>query len=144
MDWNTLKAALAPATVTVKVELPYGRDVDVTVGTLSFGEWMQAETLVSEPPVPRTLAGPNNTKLPNRDDVAYRTALAKANEDRAYIRLALALEKGGTALPGATIADKAAALKTDLDAGIANALMTFIASAALGGKAAADATADSF
>lgn len=144
MDWKTLKASAAPVVVTVNVELPYGRDLPVQVGTLSYGEWLGVESECPEPVVPRTLPGPNNTKLPNREDLAYRQALAAVQEERAYRRLALALEKGGMTIPGASAQEKAQAIKSELDAGVSNALLVFLANAAMGGKAQAEQSAETF
>ena len=144
MDWKRLITQAAPTRVTVNVELPYERTVAVEISTLSYAEWLGVETECPEPVIPRTLAGPNGTKLPNREDLKYRQDLAAVQEERAYRRLALALEKGGTAVPGATAADKAAAIKAELDAGVANALMVFLANAAMGGRATAEAAADTF
>lgn len=144
MDWNTLKANAAPVVVTVNVELPYGRELAVPLATLSYGRWMQAETMVPEPAVPRTLAGPGGTKVQNPQDVKYRQELAEANEKRAYIRLAMALEDGGMSITGSTIEEKAMAVRNELDAGVANALLVFLAQAAMQGKAQATSAADGF
>lgn len=144
MDWKTLIAQAAPVIVTVEVELPYGRTLNVPIGTLSYGEWLGVEAELPEPPVPRTLAGAGGVKLPNRDDVDFRQKLAAVSEERAYRRLALALEKGGTKLLGDTPGEKAQTIKTELDAGVSNALLIFLASAAMGGKATAEAAADTF
>ena len=149
MDWKTLKKHAAPVVVTVRVELAYGegdklRTLDIPLNTLSYGEWMGIETEVPEPAVPRTLTGVGGVKLPNREDVAYRRDLAAAQEERAYRRLALALEKGGMSIPGNTPSEKAREIKDNLDAGVSNALLTFLATAAMGGKATAEAAADTF
>lgn len=144
MDWKALIAQAAPVIVTVEVELPYGRTLNVPLGTLSYGEWMQAELAVPEPAIPRTLAGAGGQKLPNRDDVAYKAALAAAVEKRAYLRLAAALEKGGTALPGVTLEDKAASVRDEMDAGVANALLVFLASAVVQARAQAAENAGMF
>jgi hypothetical protein len=144
MDWKTLKAQLAPAQVTVTVELPYERTLQVTLGTLSYGEWMAVELAVPAPPVPRTIAGANGVKLPNQADVDYQQKLARVNEERAYRRLALALEKGGTVIPGADEAEKAQAIQRDLDAGVSNALLVWLTNAAMSGKVTAEAAAATF
>lgn len=144
MDWKALIAQAAPVIVTVEVELPYGRTLNVPIGTLSYGEWMQAELAVPEPPIPRTLAGSGGQKLPNRDDVTYKAALAAATEKRAYLRLAAALEKGGTELPGATLEDKSAAVRDEMDAGVANALLVFLASSVMQARAQAAESAGMF
>lgn len=144
MDWKQLAAKAAPVVVNVHVELPYGREMDIPLSTLSYGEWMAIEAAIPEPAIPRTLAGPGGTKVPNRDDVQFRAELARVNEERAYRRLALALQKGGTDIPGATPAEQVEHLKAELDAGVSNALLVFLASAAMNGKAAAEAAADTF
>lgn len=157
MDWKALTAQAAPVVVTVRVELPYLSDepvnegeqpkpraIVIPLGTLSYGEWMKAEAMTPEPAIPQTLAGPGNSKLPNRDDVKYRAALSDATEKRAYLRLAMALEKGGMAIPGSSLEAKAAIVRDELDAGVANALLTFLATAAMNGKATAEAAADTF
>lgn len=143
MDWNELKAQLAPATVKVTVFLPYDRELTVEIGTLTYGEWVSVEAGVLEPPVPNTrMVG--NEKRANPDDVKYRADLARVQEERAYRRLVIALEKGGTAIPGATAADKATALRNELDAGVTNALLTFLGNAARQGIAVTESTADTF
>jgi hypothetical protein len=149
MDWKALTSRAAPVVVNVRVEMAYGengepRTLDIPLNTLSYGEWMGVEAEVPEPAVPRTLAGVGGVKLPNKDDIAYRAALSAANEERAYRRLALALEKGGMVIPGASAKEKAAAIKDELDAGVSNALLTFLATAAMGGKATAESAADTF
>ena len=143
MDWQTLKAQLAPAKVDVVVFLPYDRELTITLGTLSYGEWVGVEAELLEPPVPMTrMVG--TEKKPNPEDVTYRAELARVNEERAYRRLVIALEKGGTAIPGATLADKARALRDDLDAGVTNALLTFLGNAARQGIAVTESTAATF
>lgn len=144
MDWKQLIAQAAPVVVTVEVELPYGRTLNIPLGTLSYGEWMQAELAVPEPAIPRTLTGPGGQKIPNRDDVTYKAALAAAVEKRAYLRLAAALEKGGTVLPGATLEDKAASVRDEMDAGVANALLVFLAGAVMQARAQAADNAGMF
>lgn len=144
MDWKQLTAQAAPVVITVRVELAYDRVIEVPIGTLTYGDWLGIDAECVEPPVPRTLVGAGGVKQPNRDDVKYREELARVMEERNYRRLALALEKGGTVIPGNTPGEKAAAIKAEMDAGVANALMVFIASAAMQGKATADAAADTF
>jgi hypothetical protein len=144
MDWKSLTSKAAPVVVNVRVELSYDRVIDVPIGTLTYGDWLGVDAELPEPPVPRTLAGVGGTKQPNRDDVKYREELARVMEERNYRRLALALEKGGTVIPGITPGEKAAAIKAEMDAGVANALMVFIAGAAMQGKASVEAAADTF
>jgi hypothetical protein len=135
---------LTSRVVKVKVTLPYNREIEIPVGTLTYAEFNSVTADVPDPVIPRTLLGKDGEKLPNRDDVTYKAAIEKANEERSYRRLAIALNKGGVEITGETIAEKAATLRTDLDAGVANALMSFLAQAALGGRVAAQATADTF
>ncbi len=144
MDWKQLTAQAGPVVVNVHVELPYDRALDVPLGTLSYGAWMQAESMVPEPAIPRTLAGPGGTKQPNPADISYRAALAEANEKRAYLRLAISLQDAGMNIPGESLEEKAKAIRDSLDAGVANALLVFLASAAMQGKAQAETAADGF
>lgn len=144
MDWKQLTAKAAPVVVNVRVELPYGREMEIPISTLSYGAWMAVETAIPDPPVPRTLVGQGGVKIPNREDVQFRAELARVNEERAYRRLVLALENGGLVIPGTTPAEKADHLKIDLDAGVANALLVFLANAVMNGKAAAEAAAGTF
>jgi hypothetical protein len=149
MDWKSLTSKAAPVVVNVRVELPYGgneqpRTVDVPISTLSYGRWMKAESMVPEPAVPRTLAGPGGTKQPNLSDVTYKAALADAHEKRAYIRLAMSLQDAGMDIPGESLEEQAAAIRDSLDAGVANALLMFLATAAMNGKAQAESAADGF
>lgn len=134
-----LFAALKPCVVNAHVKIPaYGREFDFRLGTLSWAEWQQFDALLSYPAVPQTLAGPNNTKLPNYSDRHYKSQYEAVDEEKNYRRLALAMSKAGHDLTdfGATVETQTKALR-DLDAGVATALINFLRNAAGGGNVSA-------
>lgn len=145
IDFGSEAAAqFAAAIVNVRVTMPYARTVDVRLSTLSWFEWQRVEFEVPVPAAPKTLPGPNGTKLPNDRDVTYLAEVAKVSDERGYRRLAAALVKAGNRIPGDTEEAWADFLRHHMDAGIAFSLIQFLLSAALGGAARAETRAAAF
>lgn len=144
MNWNDLREQVQPKKVNVVIRRGYGDPVTIPVVPPSYVEWITVDTLVPEPAIPRTLIGKDGVKLPNPHDVEYRQELAKVTVERSFRRLLMALEKGGTEIPGAGVLEKVETLKQDFDSGIANALMMWLYEAAMGAKAEVENLANSF
>lgn len=135
---------LAPVTVVAEITTPYGRVVRVPFQTLSWEEWNEVGRAVPDPKVPLTrLADDGQTLLPNPRDEKYLEDVARASADRVARRVVLALEKAGTALPGATAQDKLDALK-NADRAIVDRLIRVIVDAAVEGKVRLEERAESF
>lgn len=129
-------------TAAVRVTLPSGKVMKFRLGHLSYSEWNDIGLQVPEPPVPNT-RWDGSRKAPNPQDTGYVRARNDAADKRATMRLARALEKGGMAIPGDTLEDKAASLRT-IDTGVVNALLNYLASTGLGLRAELEARAEQF
>ena len=121
----SLLKKLAPEIITVRVAMPYGKEVDFIIGLLTYHEWMELEGSVLNPAIPRTARGPDGHKVPNPGDVKYQREVHTAFVERQLLLVAKALMKGGeeTGFPSSdNVAENADWLRHEADAGIVRAL----------------------
>lgn len=132
-----------PLTISTIVETPYGDSIRYELGVLTFHEWNEIVLSVQEPPIPRSKRGEGGEMVPNPDDVTYKAAFVKVDEERRLRLLARSLELGGLGIPGASLLEKADALR---DANVAHltALWTFLKKVCQGGRADIEHRAETF
>lgn len=96
-------------TITANININYGvgqiKAFKVTLGTLTWEEWMEPETAILEPVMPLTKVvtddkGENPRKVANPDDIDYKRKRLAAIGQRNALRVIKALEKAGTKLEG--------------------------------------------
>jgi len=137
---------LLPDVVTARVTTSYGKAIDVPMLMLSWEQWEQIGRDVPPPAVPLTKAaasGKPEDMLPNPQDAVYLERKAAADDERTARRLLAALEGGGMTVPGNTVREKTAAIKS-MDAGLLTALVGVLAKAYFGANARLDARAETF
>lgn len=144
MNWDELREQVQPKRVNVVIKRPHAKDVTIPMVPLTYFEWISIDLEVNEPAIPRTIVAGDGTKLPNKEDAAYRMDMARVNMERSYRRLLLALKKAGVEVPGHDAREKIETLQKDIDSGIANALLSWLAQAAMGGKAEVERQAENF
>lgn len=143
-------AALAPKTVEVVVTIDaYGGDTPrreiVELKTLSHHRWNEIGARIPNPPVPKTrIDSVTKEKVENPLDPEYQAELLLRSYIRNRMRLADAIEGGGTPVPGESLEDKAVWLGDNIDAGVMNALIVFLSRAAERGLAQITTRAASF
>lgn len=142
-DFSVLES-LASDFATLNITMPDGKKQRFRLGILGYSEYNEIGLEVLDPTVPATRYNQRtDTKEANPDDVSYRAALAKANDERRVRRLAQSLEYGGLTLPGATLADKARALKA-LHSNVITALLVGFQQAHFNVEGALEKRADTF
>ncbi len=96
-------------TITADVTIRYGegqvKTFKVTLGTLTWEEWMEPESALVNPPVPMTKVvtddnGENPRKVANPNDIDYIRKVTAISGQRNALRVLKALEKAGTKLEG--------------------------------------------
>lgn len=130
--------------VNAVIHLPYGRTLEFPIYIPTWHEWNEIGAAVRNPAVPTNRVGANGERLPNPYDPVYQQDIARAEEERQYRRLALALVKAGNAIPGASLEEQASNLRDAVGMDIANALLGLLAEMVSKGRARLEARAESF
>lgn len=137
-------------TITANIVIEYGqgqkKTFKITVGTLTWEEWLEPETAILDPVIPMTKVvtdddGTNPRKIANPDDIDYKRKRTAVLGQRNAMRVVKALEKGGTKLEG-TREEKLKRVMNN--AAVFTAIWTIVNRSANNFTALVEATADSF
>jgi hypothetical protein len=129
--------------VSVLLSTPYGENLWFKLGLLSYIQWHETIGEVERPAIPRTLKGADGAKLPNPDDVGYVQDMAAYERDCRLRLVGTALKLGGMELPGDDAEAWADAID-EADAGIVNALWSFLQAASQKVEARPEDQAETF
>jgi hypothetical protein len=136
-------------TITGNVVINYGigqvKTFKVTIGTLTWEEWLEPETAIPDAKIRNTKIVPKDDgtfdKLPNLQDIDYLRERTSVAGKRNALRVIKALEKGGTKLEG-TREEKIK--KVMNNAATFGAIWKLVSDSANAFSATVEATADSF
>lgn len=104
-DLSVLDTDTITATITVKYGASQQKSFKVTIATLSWEEWLECESAIPDPVVPKTKIvyddnGENPRKVENRDDPDYLKKRDAALWRRNGLRVVKSLEKAGIVMDG--------------------------------------------
>jgi len=134
---------LTPARVTVVFQIPKRPDFTLSVKTMTYDRWMEFDTLVPDPKVPKKL-NDDGEPVDDYQNADYLKKRAEKGLLRNHMRMAEAIDGGahdddgrvvGVVLPGDTLEAKAKAVGR-IDAGVHNAFWDWLFESVFGGKAA--------
>lgn len=125
---------LKPATVNAVITTAYGKTLTIPLQTLSWEQWEAIGRQVPEPEIPKTKPGAKPDEyLPNPQDEVYLKRRSDAANERLMRRVLIAMEGGGTVVPGANIKEKIAALNA-IESGVLQAIVGIVAQSNMGAQ----------
>lgn len=104
-DLSVLDTDTITATITVKYGASQQKSFKVTIATLSWEEWLECESVIPDPVVPKTKViyddnGENPRKVENKDDPDYLKKRDAVIWRRNGLRVVKSLEKAGVVMDG--------------------------------------------
>lgn len=140
----TFLELLTPKIVPVQVTLPYGSSVTINMYTLSMGEWDELGESILDPTAPFVMHNSRGEEVRNYAAPQFLRERRKAESERAYRRLTMALIRGGNEIEGLLFENKVDEVRKRLDLAIASALMRWQASLIAEGRVRVINAADKF
>lgn len=124
--------------VNVTVTTNYGRTLEVTLALPSYHRYREILDSVPAPVAP-TKINAERKSVPDTDSPTYRAALQERATEQNYRTIVDALVRGGMPIEGETLAEQTETFRaSEPDAGVCNALLTFLAEAVAGARQRAD------
>lgn len=120
----------------------HGDEQEIEAVPLTWHEWEEIGARLENPPVPTVKQGRVHKPVP--DDPGYVQTCRELDRLRDAMRVTKALLNAGHDIPGSTLEEQGRALMQGISTGAANALVSFLRTAAFGTGARTRGDADSF